>query len=160
MAGVDFVFNVARGRIRQFHDNVKTGSPANSRLKLIALDSTGLETDATLRDHDDLAALIAGSSNEHTTLTRKTIVAADMTAAAQDDTNERLDLDMVDRNYTTPGVGSGTCGKLVLVYCPDGVTPGADSTFIPMTAYNVTITPDGVNDVLVSIDPAGYWRSN
>jgi hypothetical protein len=147
---------VARGRVRQYYENVDGGSPANSRLKIVLLEATGLEADATLRDYDDLAALLAGSSNEQTNQARKTITAANLSAAAADDTNDRLDLDFPDQVYTA--LGGNAIGKLLVVYCPDGVTPGADSTFIPLTAHSFDVSPSSA-DVTAQVSASGFYRS-
>jgi hypothetical protein len=38
------------------------------------------------------------------------------------------------------------------------VTPGADSTFIPLTKHDFVVTPDG-SDVTAQIALAGFYRS-
>src|SRR5512134_2908437 len=152
----DFVFNIAKGRVGQYCQNVEDGSPANSRLKVIVLEATGLEADAALKDHNDLAALLAGTSNEQTTMGRKTVAAANI-ALTVDDTNERLDIDMDDQLWTA--ATGNAVGALVVVYCPDGVTPGADSTFIPLTKHDFVVTPDG-SDITAQINTAGFFRAS
>jgi len=152
----DFVFNIAKGRVGQYVQNVKDGSPANSRLKVIPLETTGLEADATLKDYDELNALLAGTSNEQTTMGRKTVVAASITLTV-DDTNERLDIDMADIVWTA--ATGNAISALVVVYCPDGVTPGADATFIPLTNHAFVVTPDG-SDITAQIAAAGFFRAS
>lgn len=152
----DFVFNIAKGRAAAYVQNVKDGSPANSRLNVIPLETTGLEADAALKDHNDLAALLAGTSNEQTTMGRKTVIAADITLTV-DDTNERLDIDMADIVWA--GATGNAISALVVVYCPDGVTPGADSTFIPLTNHAFVVTPDGSN-VTAQVNAAGFYRAS
>ena len=77
----NFVFNIAKGRLRTYAELAGT----NDALILVPIETTGIEADATLKDYDDLAALLAGTSNEQTTAGRKTITAATVTV---DDTND------------------------------------------------------------------------
>jgi hypothetical protein len=152
----DFTFNIAKGRVGAYVQNVKDGSPANSRLKVIPIETSGIEADATLKDHNDLAALLAGTSNEQATMGRKTVLAADLTLTV-DDTNERLDIDTTD--ITWAGATGNAISALVVVYCPDGVTPGADNTFIPLTKHDFVVTPDG-SDVVAQVAAAGFFRAS
>jgi predicted naringenin-chalcone synthase len=151
----DFVFNFAKGQLYTLINNVKTGSPANSRLKVIPIETSGIEADSTLKDYDDLAALLAGTSNEQSTMGRKTVVAGDLTLTL-DDTNDRRDFDMADITWTA--ATGNAISALVVVYLPDGVTPGADSTAIPLTKHDFVVTPDG-SDIVAQIAAAGFSRS-
>jgi hypothetical protein len=152
----DFVFNIAKGKVHQFVENVKLGSPANSRLKVIPIETTGIEADSTLKDYDELNALLAGTSNEQTTMGRKTVTAANITITV-DDTNDRVDLDQADITWTA--ATGNAISALVVVYCPDGVTPGADTTFVPLTKHDFVVTPDG-SDITAVIAAAGFFRAS
>jgi hypothetical protein len=58
----DLVFNIAKGKTAYY-----CGLPAAADgLVLVLLDATGLEADATLKDYDNLSALLAGTSNPPT----------------------------------------------------------------------------------------------
>lgn len=153
----DLVFNIAKGRAAQLAINVDTSTPANSRLILHAFDATGA-TEDTIRDANDIAAVEAVTNvTERTTggWTRKTLTATDVTVTT-DDTNDRVDVDVPDQTWTA--VTTGAVTRLVFSYAPDGVTPGADSTFIPLTAHDFAITPDG-SDVTAQIATAGFYRA-
>lgn len=152
----DFVFNIAKGKVHQYCENVDLGSPANSRLKVIPIETTGLETDATLKDYDNLSVLLAGTSNEQTTMGRKTLTSTDVTLTV-DDTNDRVDIDISDLTWTA--ATGNAISALVVVYCPDGVTPGADTTFIPLTKHDFVVTPDG-SDITAQIAAAGFFRAS
>lgn len=167
MAGVDFVFNIARGALKYYYYAVENSlvvasagqftSTANSAFVIVPIETTSIEADATLRDYDDLAALIAGTSNEQTNQARKILTDADLAAVpAPDDTNDRLDLDIPDQTYTA--LAGNAVGKFLVCFDPD-TTGGTDSSIIPLTAHAVTLTPDG-NDVLLQIAAAGFWRSS
>ena len=152
----DFVFNIAKGRVAQYLQNVEDGSPANSRIKIVPIETSGIEADAALKDHNDLAALLAGTSNEQTTMGRKTWAAADLTLTV-DDTNERFDADSSDITWT--GATGNAISALITVYFPDGVTPGADSTGIPLTKHDFVVTPDG-SDIVAQLNVAGFFRAS
>ena len=152
----DFVFNIAKGKVAQYVQNVEDGSPANSRLKIIPIETSGIEADATLKDYDNLSTLLAGTSNEQTTMGRKTWTSTDIVITV-DDTNERVDIDSADITWT--GATGNAISALVVVYCPDGVTPGADSTFIPLTKHDFVVTPDG-SDIVAQLAAAGFFRAS
>lgn len=150
------VFNIAKGRVAQYLQNVKDGSPTNSRIKVVPLETTGLEADATLIDYANLSVLLAGTSNEQTTMGRKTLTAAELTLAV-DNTNERFDADSADIVWTA--ATGNAISALLLVYFPDGVTPGADTTGIPLAKYDFVVTPNG-GDITAQIAAAGFFRAS
>jgi hypothetical protein len=165
----NFVFNVARGRVRQYYDAVDGSatttqagivSTANSALVVVLLETSGLETDATLADHDNLSVLLAGTSNEPTggTYVRKLLTDSDLSASAEDDTNNRLDLDIPDVVWTALSTtGNAAISKLLVCYDTD-TTGGADTAIVPLTAHDFVFTPDGT-DVTAQIAAAGFYRS-
>lgn len=149
MAGVDFVFNNAKGRIRTFAEL----PAAADALVIVLLEATGLEADATLRDYDDLSALIAGTSNEQTNQARKSISAG--ITVTIDDTNDRLDIDIPDQVWTA--LAGNAIAKLLVTY--DGDTAaGTDANITPLSAHSFDITPDGT-DVTAQIATAGVMRA-
>lgn len=153
----NFVFNIAKGKVAQYVQNVKDGSPADSRLLVVPIETTGIEADATLKDYDDLGTLLAAANNEQTTMGRKTVTAANITITV-DDANERVDIDMADLVWTA--ATGNAISALVVCYIPDGNAAGgvsADSAVIPLTKHDFTITPDG-SDVTAQIAAAGFAR--
>lgn len=148
----DFVFNIALGKIAYY-----AGLPAtNDALVVVLLKSTGLEADGTLRDYDDLAALLAAANDEAdaTNYARKVITSVSVTV---DDTNNRVDLDFADQTFTAlGGATNNALGKALVCYDPD-TTGGTDSSIIPLAAYDITVTTDG-NDVVVQLNASGFAR--
>lgn len=127
------VFNIALGRLAYY-----TSLPAaNDGLVLIALESSGLETDAVLRDKDDFAAVVASSTNEQTTVGRKPLSSVTVTV---DDTNDRVALDASDVTWSSPT--GNAIGAVVICYDPD-TTGGTDADLIPLTKHDLAWTPDG-----------------
>lgn len=151
----NFVFNVAKGRVHQLVKNVKDGSPANSRLIVVPIETTGIEADGTLKDHDTLSALLAAANNEQTTMGRKTIAAASIVTPEVDDANDWVDLDMADIVWTA--ATGNAISALVVCYDPDS-TGGTDADLIPLTKHDFVITPDG-SDVTAQIAAEGFYRA-
>jgi hypothetical protein len=138
----NIVFNIALGKVAYY-----AGLPAaNDGLVLIALESSGLEADSVLRDKDDFAAVVAGTTNEQTTVGRKTLTSVTVTV---DDTNDRVALDAADVTWTSPT--GNAIGAVVICYDPD-TTTGTDSDLVPLTKHDVTWTPDGNNFTLSIAD--------
>lgn len=149
MAGTDFVFNNAKGRVRAYAELPN----ASDALVLVPIETTNIEADSTLKDYDDLSALLAGSSNEQTTIGRKSVTSATITV---DDTNDRVDIDVADQTYTGPT--GNPVGKFLWCYDSD-TGAGTDANIVPMTAHAVSWTPDG-NDANIVINAAGIFRAS
>lgn len=154
----DFVFNIAKGRVAEFYNRVKSNDPANSALIIVVIDANG-DTDATMKDRDNLAALLGGTANEvtNTNYARKTLTDADLAAFAPDDTNDRVDLDIPDQTWTAIAAGTAWTDLLVC-YDPD-TTGGTDSEIIPLTLHDFAVTPDG-SDITAQINAAGFFRAS
>jgi hypothetical protein len=153
----DGVFNIAKGRVVEYYNRVKSNDPSTSGFIMLLL--TVNEADDTLDNYDTLSALLAGSNTEaaHANYVRKTLTDAEIDALpAPDDTNNRRDLDLPDLTWTALGAGSATT-KAILVYAPD--TAGADSTLIPVTHYDFAVTPDG-SDVTLQFNASGFYRAS
>lgn len=142
-------FNIARGKVRYFCEL----PGAADALELIPIETTGLEADPALRDYDTVAALLAGSSNEQTTMGRKTITAPVVTV---DDTGETATVDLPTQTYTAPG--GGAVSAWILCYVPE-VGISTDAARVPLLKWDRVVTPDGINDVEISL-PSGAWTSS
>lgn len=154
----DFVFNIAKGRVAEFYNRVDTNDPANSALIILVLATSGLESDATLKDLDTVTALVAGTTNEVTNsgYARKTLTDADLAAFAADDTNDRVDLDFADQTWTAVAAGDGW-SRLIVAYDGD-TTSGTDANIIPLTSHDFVVTPDG-SDITAVVATAGFFRA-
>lgn len=156
----NFVFNIAKGRVAEFYNRVDVDDPANSALIIVALQTTGLESDATLIDMDTLAAVVAGTTNEATNAgyARKVLTQADIAAMTPDDANDRMDLDIPDQTWTGVAAAGGAWSKLLVCYDSD-TTAGTDADIIPLTAHDFVVTPDG-SDITAQINAAGFFRAS
>lgn len=154
----DLVFNVAKGRAAQLAKNVDDGSPANSALIVVAINA-GAATDATIKDYDTLAALLADvdvAEVTNTNYARKSLVAASVTVTI-DDTNDRIDVDISDQTWSAVAAGSAWT-DLVVCYDAD-TTAGTDTDIIPLTLHDFAVTPDG-SDITAQIATAGIFRAS
>lgn len=138
----NIVFNQALGRLAYYASLPAT----NDALIMVPLEATGLVDDATMRDYDTLDAILAGASNEQTTMGRKTLASV---TATVDDTNDRVNLDAADVTWTA--ATGNAIGAVVICYDPD-TTTGTDADLIPLTKHDVTMTPDGSDFTLTISD--------
>lgn len=136
----DIVFNVACGRTAYY----ASLPAANDALILVPLEATGLVADATMRDYATLSALLAGATNEQTTMGRKTLANVTVTV---DNTNDRVPIDADDVTYSAPT--GNAIAAVVVCYDPD-TTTGTDADLIPLSKHDLAATPDG-NDIVISI---------
>ena len=153
MSGSDVQFNIAKGKVGTYFTNVDTTSPANSAIIVVPLEASGLVADGTLVDYDDLAAVIAGASNEQSTMGRKNLVAADITVPSTTPTTASTS---PMSSITWTAATGNACGKLIFCYDAD-TTGGADSAVIPLLAYSFDATPDG-SDIVVNDHANGLIR--
>lgn len=139
----NIVFNIAKGRVVEYYNRVKSNDPANSAIIIVPIETTGLETDAVLIDKDDLAAVVAGTTNEQTTMGRKTLTDADLAALpAPDDTNDRYDVSLPTVTWTA---ASGNAISKLLVCYDNDTTAGTDANIIPLTMFDFAQTPSGAD---------------
>ena len=139
----NIVFNIAAGRVVEYYNRVKSNDPANSAFIVVPIETSGLETDAVLKDKDDLAAVLSGTTNEQTTMGRKTLTDADLVALpAPDDTNDRYDVSLPTVTWTA--ATGNAISKLLICYDSD-TTSGTDSNIIPLVLFDCPLTPDGNN---------------
>lgn len=144
----DLTFNVAKGSAGYY----ATLPGATDSLIVVPLETSGIVSDATMRDYATLADLLAGATNEQSTMGRKT--AASVTSAV-DQTNDRWDADFAD--ITWSAATGNAISAVVVCYVPS--SGAADSLIIPLTKQDFAITPDG-SDVLLTVATAGFYRAS
>ena len=156
----DLAFNIAKGRVVEWYNRVKSNDPANSAFIVVLLKVA--EADATLIDYDDLAAILAGSNTEadFTNYGRVVVTDAELAALpAPDDGNDRFDIDMPDSVWANAGNGANNnLVKLLICYDSD-TTGGADANIIPCAHYDFSVTTDG-NTLTAQKDAAGFYRAS
>ena len=155
----DQVFNIALGRVAELYNRVDTNDPAASALIVAVLRTTTLESDAGLKDRNDLNdILVTGGSDEPTQAQygRKTLTDADLVAFAPDDANNRVDLDIPDQTWAA--VVAGDAWSRFLVLYDNDTGAGTDANILPMTSHDFVVTPDG-SDITAQIAAAGFYRA-
>lgn len=137
----NIVFNIAKGRVVELYNRVESNDPTDAALVLVPIETTGLEGDSTLIDVDTLAALLAGDTNEQTTMGRKVLTATELASLpAPDDGNDRYDVSLPTVTWTA--ASGNAISKIAVCYDPD-TEGGSDSNIIPLTLFDFAITPDG-----------------
>lgn len=136
----DFVFNIAKGKIAYY----ASLPAANDALIAIPIEASGVEADATVKDYDTVAAILAATTNEQTTMGRKTLASVTVTV---DDTNDRVALDAADITWTA--ATGNAVSDILICYDPDNTT-GTDADLIPLTWHDFSVTPDG-SDITATI---------
>jgi hypothetical protein len=141
-----FVFNISKGRIAHYASLPGT----NDALIAIPIEASGVEADSVLIDYDTVAALLAGASNEQTTMGRKTLSSVTVTV---DDANDRVALDCDDLVWS--GATGNPISDIMICYDPD-TTTGTDADLIPLSWHDYSATPDGTN---ITASVADFARS-
>lgn len=155
----DFVFNIAKGRINELHNQINANNPGNSALVVVLLKVA--EADAGMQDRDDLANILANGSTEadFTNYARKVIDDTVINDSVIDDTNNRREADIPDPTWTAAGgMVNNNLVKMLICYDAD-TTQGNDSNLTPLTAHDFVITTNG-SDLVAQIAPAGYFRAS
>lgn len=150
----NFVINIAKGRVAEFYNRVQANDPGTARLVIIPLEAAGLEAQSVLQDKVSIADLLSGATNEQTTMGRKYLTDADLSAISPDQANDRMDVDIPDITWAA-ATGNGV-GAIVIGYDPNS---SIDSAIIPLTHHDFAVTPDG-SDVVAVIAATGFYRAS
>jgi len=152
------IFNRGLGRGTEWAERVNANDPTNSALIIDVLATSGIETDAVLKDKDDFAAIVSGTTNFVTQASiRKTLSDAGGITITYDDTNDRVDVDIPDQTWTAVAAGDGW-NDVVIGYDSD-TTAGTDSNILPHSMHDFVVTPDG-SDITAQVATAGYFRAS
>jgi hypothetical protein len=144
----NIVFNIAKGRVVEYYNRVENNDPSTSALILVPIETSGLESDATLIDVDTLAALLSGSTNEQTTMGRKTLTDTELAALpSPDDTNDRYEVSLPTVTWTA--ASGNAISKIAVCYDAD-TGAGTDSNIIPLTMFDFAVTPSGADIQMTS----------
>lgn len=151
----NFTFNIAKGRVAEFYNRVKSNDPAASRLVLIPLSAS--DTEANAQDADNVTAALATAMNEQTGggWVRKNLSDSDLAAfPSPNDTDNRYDVSVPSVTWTGPTAASNTTGLLI---CYDASGSDADGVLLPISHHDFPVTADG-NDVILNV--GNFMRSS
>jgi hypothetical protein len=144
----DLVFNIAKGKVAQYAALPLT----NDAFIAVPIETSGIVSDATMRDYADLGTLIAGASNEQTTMGRKTMTGV---AATVDNTADKMLVDADDVVWTA---AAGNAISAVVI-CYDGdTTSGTDANIVPLVKLDCVLTPDGT-DFTMQFAVGGFYSA-
>lgn len=156
----DGVFNIAKGRVVELYNRVKSNDPANSALIVVLC--TGTETDDNIRDADTLTALLATSLAEatFTNYARKVLTDSELAALpSPDDTNDRYEVDIPDQTWSSAGGATNNTLTRAMI-CYDGdTTGGTDANIIPLCFYDFAYTTQDA-DFTLQVDASGFFRAS
>ena len=137
-------FNIAKGRIVELYNRVKSNDPANAVFHVHLLKTA--EADDTLDNHDDYASVLVGGNVEADFASYAVVTWSDADLAAlpaPDDTGNTYDLTFPDLVYTNATAGN-TLAKVVICYDADSTTgTSSDSSVMPLMAFDYTGVTDG-----------------
>jgi hypothetical protein len=151
----NIVFNIAKGRAGELYNRVEGNDPANSALIIVPIETAGLETDAALIDVDNLAALLAGTTNEQTTMGRKVLTDVELASIpAPDDASDFAQWSLP--TVTWVAAAGAAISKLAICYDND-TTSGTDANIIPLTMFDFAMTPSGA-DITMTGGP--FYRAS
>ena len=151
----NFVFNIAKGRTVEYYNRVENNDPSTSALIVIPLETSGLEAQSVLEDVDTVSALIAGTTNEQTTMGRKTLTDVELAALpAPDDSGNKYSLDLPDVTWTA---ATGNAISALVVAYDDNTGTGTDANIIPLTYHDFIVTPSGTDIVATT---AEFFRAS
>ncbi len=155
----DQVFNIALGRVAELYNRVDLSDPTNAVLTILVLATASIESDAVLKDKNEVTDLVSGATTEvtNTNYARIELSDADIVAFAPDDGNDRVDLDIPDQTFSAIASGDGW-NDLVVCYDSDS-TGGIDSGIVPLTMHDFVVVPDG-SDITAQIAAAGFYRAS
>lgn len=139
-----FAFNYSKGKHAYYADL----PAASDAFVIIPIEASGVEADSVLVDYTTVAAILAGSTNEQTTMGRKIITSVGILV---DNANDRVAIDIADVTWS---LASGSAvSDLLVAYDPD-TTGGTDADLVPLSWHDFPIVPDGssitatVNDLI------------
>jgi hypothetical protein len=141
-----FTFNIAKGRVVELYNRVKSNDPSTSAFILIPL-AVG-DTAGNRQDDDTVAAFLAATPNEAgASWGRKTLTDSELAAfPAPNDTDNRYDVANPSVTWTAPTAGQDTVALVVAYDANTGA--GTDADLIPLTYHDFAVTADG-NDVIL-----------
>jgi hypothetical protein len=117
---------------------------------------TGAETDANIRDVDDITALIATALNEATFAGYARVTATGVTVTV-DDTNDRTDVDAADPSWSPTAAEALT--RIALGYDND-TGAGTDANIIPLFVDDFAFTTPTSGTITYQVASAGFGRAS
>lgn len=144
------IFNIAKGSFAYY-----AGLPAASDA-IIWVVFSGTETDANVRDVDTLTALI-GTSLDEATFTGYSRQTATGVTVTVDDTNDRVDVDANDPQWSPTSAQAIT--RIAAVYDSD-TGAGTDANIIPLFIDDFALTTATSGTLTYQVASGGFARAS
>lgn len=153
----NYVFNIAKGRVAEYYNRVKSNDPAASAIILIPVSASG--TQANMIDFASLDVALVSGTNHATeagaSWGRKTLDDTLLGALTVDNVNDRMPASVPAVTWTAPTTGQNTTGLLIAYDADTGA--GTDANIIPLVHCDFVVTADGNNVVLNAGD---FYRAS
>lgn len=141
--------NIAKGAFAYY-----AGLPAaNDAIKWVVF--SGAETDDNVRDADTLTAVIGTALNEATFGGYARVTAASVTVTV-DDTNNRVDVDAADPQFSPTSAEAVT--RIGAFYDPD-TTTGTDADLVPLFVDDFAFTTPTTGTITYQVAAGGFARA-
>ena len=145
----DLVFNVALHELDRF--NWQT-TPLDIRVLLLVT----AETDEALRDHEDIAALLAASSVEASTMTSYARLALTGETKTVNNTDNRVEFDADDAAFGVLGNGANQTTTDIVTF-EEGAS---DALREPVSLHDAVFTSDGSSVTIQwATGPDAIWQA-
>lgn len=152
------VFNIAKGMVARYTMEVDTGDPAAAQI--VVWLAIGAITDATLKDLDTVAAVIADAGVTEAVFTnyaRKDLDDANVSVTV-DDSGDKNDADLDDQTWSSAGNGANdTLTRLYTAY--DSTGSATDANLVPLTFHDFAVTTDG-SDLTAQFNSQGFFTAS
>lgn len=151
--------NIAKGRMNQLARDVAAGSGGDPAFVVVALQDTGLESLAVLRDHDTLAAILAAANVEVTAVgySRIVLINTDVSNPTVDDTGDEQTFDVGDHDFGALASGQ-SIQAAVIGYRPLAASPDADIIPVHITRLDAAVATNG--ETFHWRTPNGLWAAS
>lgn len=145
-----FCFNIGKGRAAYY------GTLPATNDAFIAVLLSAAQADDALRDHDDLAALLAAANTEATFTGYSRQTLSGVTVTVNDTTNVvSIDANDIVWNPTS----AQALVRILICYDPD-TTGGTDSSIIPLVADDFAITTPTSGTVTYQVNASGFYSAS
>lgn len=146
-----FIFNVAKGRFARYAALPET----NDAFLAVILQSSGLESDATLKDYDDLSTLLAAANDEATFTGYSRYTLTGVTATI-DDTNDWVLVDCNDPVWSP--TSAEAIGAILFVYDND-TTGGTDANIVLVFKDDFALTTATTGTLTYQVASGGFGKA-
>lgn len=149
-----FIFNIAKGKVGYYG-----ALPATDALVWLILNSSGLESDANMKDRATVAAVV-GNSTETAFGGYARVVHNASGVVAVDNTNDWVTADDTTDPVWSPS-SAVAIGKIVCAYDPASSSgASADSALIPLFADDFALTTPVSGSITYQVAAGGYFKAS